>query len=74
MSPLEYPVWQKTYQEALLELDLQKLPERVSKAEMAIALRLQELKLSSNGHVERQALDDALRNLKILQREKPTSH
>jgi len=57
---LRYPGWQKPYHEALLELDPEKLVQRVAYAEAAIALRLQALNTSSSGHVERQAIQEAL--------------
>jgi hypothetical protein len=67
---LRFPEWQVAYQSALLEVDLQKLPERVKAAEAAIFLRLQVLADSSDGHVERQAIEDAMHALRFLQTEK----
>ena len=58
---LPFPDWQLEYQAALLEVDPQKLPDRVIAAEAAIFLRQQALVYSSDGHVEREAIEDAVR-------------
>ena len=44
MGGLRYPEWQKTYHDALLELNPQKLVQRVSQAETAILSRLREIR------------------------------
>jgi hypothetical protein len=67
---LRFPEWQLQYQAALLEVDPQKLPERVKAAEAAIFLRQEALVHSSDGHAERQAIEDAMRALRLLQTEK----
>jgi hypothetical protein len=67
---LRFPEWQVAYQAALLEVNPQKLPERVKAAEAAIFLRQQVLANSSGGHVERQAIEDAMHALRFLQTEK----
>ena len=69
-SNLRFPEWQLAYQAALLEVDPQKLPERVKAAEAAIFLRQQALDHDSDGHVERQAIEDAMRALRFIQTEK----
>ena len=69
-SNLRFPEWQVAYQAALLEVDPQKLPERVKAAEAAIFLRQQAMIHSSDGHVERQAIEDAMRALRFIQTEK----
>jgi hypothetical protein len=61
--------WQEYYQAALLELDPEKLPQRVEAAETTIFKRLQDLAYSSNGHAERQAIEDALASLRVLKKE-----
>ena len=62
-----YPEWQNKYQVALLELDRKKLLERVTAAETAIFNRIQAI---SPEHIaERQAIEDALANLRIIRRE-----
>jgi hypothetical protein len=67
MSDLEYPEWQEPYRAALLELDAERLVQRVNAAETAIYLRLQELRMSSDGFLERKAIQDALNGLHVLQ-------
>jgi hypothetical protein len=67
---LRFPEWQVAYLAALLEVDPQKLPERVKAAEAAIFLRQQVLANSSDGHVERQAIEDAMHALSCIQTEK----
>ena len=69
-SNLRFPDWQLSYQAALLEVDPQKLLERVKAAETAIFLRQQAMVHSSDGHVERQAIADAMRALRFIQVEK----
>ena len=66
---LPYPRWQVSYRDALVELDRDKLIERVSQAESAIFARLQALTPSSESLMERQAIGDALANLRCLKRE-----
>ena len=67
---VRFPHWQLEYQAALLEVDPQKLPERVKAAEAAIFLRQQALVHSSDGHAEREAIEDAMRALRFIQTEK----
>ena len=69
-SNLKFPDWQLAYQAALLEVDPKKLPERVKAAEAAIFLRQQAMVHSSDGYVERQAIEDAMRALRFIQTEK----
>ena len=66
---LLYPEWQGEYQSALLELDREKLPERVAAAETAIFKRLQAIAQSSDNQAERQAIEDATANLRVLKRD-----
>ncbi len=66
MNHLKYPEWQKPYEQALLEVDREKLKQKLLKAESAIFLRLQQLVNSSDGHAERQAIDDALSGIRVL--------
>lgn len=63
---LQYPEWQKPFQDALVELDKEKLQERVVAAEAAIFNRLQTM---SSTREERQAMEDALASLCYLKRE-----
>jgi len=62
-----YPEWQNKYQVALLELDRKKLLERVTAAETAIFNRIQAI--SPEHAAERQAIEDALANLRVIRRE-----
>jgi len=66
---VRYPEWQMHFQEALLELDREKLRERIAAAETAISNRLQALAGDSNHHAERQAIEDALLLILVLKRE-----
>jgi hypothetical protein len=70
MPNLEYPSWQQSYREALLEFDLEKLQQKVEAAESAIFLRMQEMAGRSDGHAERRALQDAFSALRSLQIER----
>ena len=72
-SSLRYPVWQRAYEAALLELDRKKLLERVHTAEAVIFNRLQALVQipdSPEHAAERQAMEDALNALRVLKRNK----
>jgi len=64
-----YPTWQHEYQAALVELDREKLKERVEAAEAAIYRRLQHLSQKSDDFTERQVIDDALHSLRVLKRD-----
>jgi hypothetical protein len=67
---MEYPEWQKPYREALLEVNPQELPARIFAAETVILMRMKALQTSSDGHREREAIEDALSGLRDLQTEK----
>ena len=64
-----YPEWQAAYLSALVELDPKTLFERVTAAETAIFNRLQAMSHNSDGHAERQAIEDALATLRVLKRD-----
>jgi len=64
-----YPEWQPEHQAALLELDTEKLRERVAAAETAIFNRLQAISQGSNHTAERQAIEDAFASLRVLKRD-----
>ena len=68
-SKILYPEWQVEYQAAPLELDPKRLFERVTSAETAIFNRLQAMSHTSDGHAERQAIEDALASVRVLKRE-----
>jgi predicted DNA-binding protein (UPF0278 family) len=63
-----YPEWQDEFQAAILELDREKLEERVMAAETAIFKRLQAIAQSSDHSSEREAIEDALSSLRALKR------
>jgi hypothetical protein len=69
MGELCYPEWQKIYHDAVLELNPQKLVQRVNEAEGAILSRLQEMRIGPDSRVEAQAIEDALNGLRVLQNE-----
>jgi hypothetical protein len=64
-----YP-WQHDYQAALLELDPEKLAQRVEAAETAIFKRLQTISQGPDSNAERQAIEDAVASLRVLKQEK----
>ena len=68
-SKILSPEWQAEYQAALLELDPKALFERVTAAETSIFNRLQAMSHTSDGHAERQAIEDALASLRVLKRD-----
>ena len=70
MSDLENPGWRESYEQAVSEFDPGKLVERVADAETAILSRMQALQTSSDGHVERKAIGEALNGLRTLQIER----
>jgi hypothetical protein len=67
---IKYPHWQREFEAALLEGDPQTLRQRVHAAETAIFLRSQALVGSAQEHAEQQAISDAIRILRSIQREK----
>jgi hypothetical protein len=66
---IRYPEWQAEYQAAVMELDRRQLAKRVAEAEAAIAKRLQAISQSADHHAECQAIEDALRSLRLLKQE-----
>jgi hypothetical protein len=70
-SELEFPEWQASLQEAILEFDRKQSPEKIQKVETLILDRLQQLGPQSNGndHRELQALNDALSLLRVIKRD-----
>ena len=65
-----YPEWQPEYQAALLELDANKLRERVQTAETAIFKRLQAISQKPDYSTEREAIEEALASLRVLKGDK----
>jgi hypothetical protein len=66
---LKYPKWQAPVQDLILEFDREKLSEKVRRVESLISDRLQQLRQEGNGGGELQAIDDALRTLRIIKRD-----
>ena len=64
---LMYPKWQKLYEDALLELDREKLTMRVAAAESAMRDRLEEI-AHTGEPLELQAIEDAIGMLRALTR------
>ncbi len=59
--------WKELYRNAILEIDRDKLPERIAAAEEALIARARELFQESGDNIEEQhALDDALYALRAL--------
>lgn len=73
MSYVDYPEWKKAYWDALLEVHPEKLAARVCDAETALLKRMEALQTSSDGHEERQAIEDALQGLRVLLRKRRDS-
>jgi hypothetical protein len=70
MRDLKYPEWQTAFLAALMELDETKLVAKDKDAETAIFRRLQAISADSNHNEERMALDDAIRRLRVLRRDR----
>jgi hypothetical protein len=67
---LRYSEWSLKYREVRLEADPKKLAQRVTEAETAIFGRLQQLSRSQDGHAERRAIEDAIRALRVIKRDR----
>lgn len=65
-------VWVVLYHAALLELNPQRLAERIEEADKAIAARQQALASRSDGALELRAIADAERNLTVLRKQLST--
>jgi hypothetical protein len=68
MSSDQQTDWQRHYQEALLELDPGRLLERIDQAYKSIQ-RYMDLTSPNSNPTQRQVLEDALANLRVLRRE-----
>jgi hypothetical protein len=66
-----YPEWQIPVQDAFLEMDAAKLPEKVQAAEAIMFQRIELLGLSNGGRREHEALNHALSLLTALRDERP---
>ncbi len=69
-AELKYPGWQAPLQDLILEFDREKVLERIQKVENLIFERLQQLRQGSDGHSERDAINDALFIIRNLKRDK----
>jgi hypothetical protein len=67
---IKYPHWQRAFEAALREGDPQSLRQRVDAAEAALFVRLQALAESTGGDEEREAISDAIRTLRAIQKDK----
>jgi len=70
MFPDEQKSWLTLYKAALLELDLQKMPERIVLASKALQERSRQLQGSSGHYGERLEIEYAIRNLHVAERMK----
>jgi hypothetical protein len=62
-------VWQEFYTAAMLELDPERVRQRINEAQEALAQRLEEIRKDGTGsEEERMALTDAQQNLRTLLR------
>jgi hypothetical protein len=68
-SPRFLP-WQREYEAALSETDTSALFKCVEIAEAAILTRFDVLESSSDHHSEREAMEQALANLRVIKRER----
>lgn len=65
MAEHRSPGWRELLQDALSELNIEKLPEKIALAEVVVRRRIT---ASRPTKAERQALDDALISLSILKK------
>jgi hypothetical protein len=70
MSPNEQENWLALYRAALLELDLQKMPERIALANKALQERSRELQGVGGHYGEKLEIQYAERNLQVAERMK----
>jgi hypothetical protein len=66
MDTLQYSIWQKPYQNAVAEINPQKLSGRIAAAETAIALRMKQASGNCVGQEEQSAMQCARKVLKTL--------
>jgi len=65
---IDYREWQSLYKQALLEIDTDKLKQKIVAAEAAIAKRASTLSRVGVRNAEQQAMEDALAFLRVLAR------
>jgi len=68
LNKAESQSWYQLYASAVVELDHERLIERVNAAEVAIQGRLQDLQYDSDHHEERRLMADARYTLASLRR------
>jgi len=68
MNKTESQHWYQLYASAVVELDPERLIERVNATKAAIHGRLRDLQYDSDHREERQLMEDALRTLDLLRR------
>ena len=68
---MKYPNWQKPYLAALMEVNPQKLSEKIAIAEAAISQRARELTTNDWDIDEHLAVRDAAFNLHVLKGQQP---
>ena len=61
---LDYPTWQEPLAAAILEFNPRQLPEKLQRAEGAIAQRLQELRFAASSEHEVRLLFDGLSGIR----------
>jgi hypothetical protein len=62
------PEWRELLQDVFSELDAEKLPEKIGRAEAVIYQRMERAKAKAEAEVEQQSLDDALSSPSILKK------
>jgi len=65
-AALQFPEWQREYQEALFETNSARLPQRVMIAEFVLLKRLRTIAYNQGANRERQKIEDALSKLSLL--------
>ena len=61
--------WEDWYMQTILEVNGQKMPQRINATRQAIAGRLHDLEHDSDHHAERHQIESALRALSMLEDE-----
>ena len=69
-SNLRFPDWRSIYQAALAETDTLTLFKLMEIAQAAVLTRRVDLEGSADHHAERQALEEALANLRVVKRDR----
>lgn len=74
MFPNEQENWLALYKAALLELDLQKMPERIALANKALRERSQQIQKSCGYYAEKLEIEYAKQNLQAAERMRQWHH